>query len=100
MRQYYVYILASAADTLYIGVTNDLHRRIYEHQHKLVPGFTSKYNVTRLVYFEETPDPQAAIAREKQLKGWTRAKKRTLIEQTNPGWIDLSAGWFPAARHP
>jgi putative endonuclease len=100
MRQYFVYILASAADTLYIGITNDLHRRVYEHQHKLVPGFTGKYNVTRLVYWEETPDAQVAIAREKQLKGWTRAKKRALIEEANPGWIDLSAGWFPATRHP
>ena len=96
MRQYYVYILTNWAETLYIGVTNDLHRRVYEHQHGLVPGFTSKYRVSRLVYFEETPDVQAAIAREKQLKGWTRAKKRTLIEQANPGWLDLSAAWFPA----
>ena len=79
MRQYFVYIMASRAATLYIGVTNDLHRRVYEHQHGLGAGFTSKYHVTRLVYVEETPDVQAAIAREKQLKGWTRAKKVALI---------------------
>ena len=94
MRQYYVYILASVAGTLYIGVTSDLQRRVYEHQHKLIPGFTSKYNVTQLVYVEETADVQAAIMREKQIKGWTRAKKVALIEAVNPAWVDLSAEWF------
>src|SRR5689334_9579830 len=94
MCQFYVYILASMAGTLYIGFTNDLQRRVYEHQHKLIPSFTGKYNVTRLVYFEETLGVQAAIAREKQIKGWIRAKKVALIESTNPAWVDLSAEWF------
>jgi putative endonuclease len=94
MHQYFVYIMANWAERLYIGMTNDLPRRVYEHQHGLSPGYTSKYHVTRLVYFEETGEVQAAIAREKQLKGWTRAKKLALIEQANPGWVDLSAAWF------
>jgi len=93
MRQFYVYILASPSRTLYTGVTNDLARRVYEHKHKLTPGFTAHYNVSELVYFEATPDVKAAIAREKQIKGWTRAKKVALIESTNPRWQDLSAAW-------
>jgi putative endonuclease len=91
---YYVYILASRSRVLYTGVTNELQRRIYQHKHHLMPGFTSRYNVTRLVYFEETADVKAAIAREKQIKGWLRKKKITLIEEANPGWEDLSEGWF------
>jgi putative endonuclease len=79
--------------TLYIGVTNNLKRRLYEHKHKLIEGFTSKYQMTRLVYFEETSDVSAAIAREKHLKGWLRAKKVALIESTNPEWRDLSEEW-------
>ncbi len=75
MKEYYVYILANRSRTLYTGVTNDLERRVYEHKHELLPGFTSKYNITRLVYFEAVPDIHAAIAREKQIKGWLRAKK-------------------------
>ncbi len=94
MNQYYVYILANYSRTLYIGVTNDVHRRVYEHKQKLVPGFTSKYNISKLVYFEATPDARAAIAREKQMKGWLRAKKIALIESANPRWDDLAAGWF------
>ncbi|HEY4688587.1 MAG TPA: GIY-YIG nuclease family protein [Anaerolineae bacterium] len=93
-RQYYVYIMTNMSRTLYTGVTNDLVRRVYQHAHKLVPGFTSKYNITRLVYFEATPDVRWAIAREKQIKGWLRAKKITLIESVNPGWEDLSAYWL------
>jgi len=75
-------------------VTNNLERRIYEHRNKLIPGFTSKYNVHKLVYFEETNDINAALAREKEIKGWRREKKNRLIEQINPSWADLSEGWF------
>lgn len=94
MNQYYVYILTNRSRTLYTGVTNDLIRRVYEHKQKLVPGFTEKYNISRLVYFEETSDVRDAIAREKQIKGWTRAKKIALIESINPEWKDLSDGWY------
>ncbi|MDQ7058653.1 MAG: GIY-YIG nuclease family protein [Ghiorsea sp.] len=75
---------------LYIGVTNNLERRVYEHQHHLVEGFTDKYNVTTLVYIEETGDIKAAIAREKQLKKWRREKKNKLVETMNPNWDNLS----------
>jgi putative endonuclease len=95
MRMYYVYILASKKNgTLYTGVTNDIERRVYEHKHKLTPGFTSRYNVNRLVYYEEFNDIRDAIAREKQIKGWLRKKKIALIESMNPNWDDLSAGWY------
>ena len=95
MKSYYVYILTNKLHTvLYIGVTNDLERRLYEHKHKLVKGFTSKYNVTKLVYVEETGDSIAAISREKQLKGWTRAKKMALVESINPQWRDLTEDWY------
>jgi len=94
MRQYYVYIMSSISRTIYTGITNDLPRRVYEHKHQLVPGFTAKYGVERLVYFEEATDVRAAIAREKQVKGWTRAKRVALIESMNPKWEDLSAGWY------
>ena len=91
MKSYFVYILASARNgTLYIGVTNNLERRMYEHSHHLQPGFTDTYNVTRLVYFEETSSVEAAIAREKQLKNWRRAWKLELIEKENPEWRDLA----------
>jgi putative endonuclease len=89
-RGYWVYILASGlGGTLYIGVTNDLVRRSYEHRNKLIPGFTKKYNVVRLVHFEQFDDPQNAIWREKRLKKWTRAWKIELIEKGNPNWDDL-----------
>ena len=91
---YYVYILSNWDDSvLYIGVTNDLKRRLYEHKNHLVDGFTHKYNVTKLVYFEHTNDVRSAIEREKQLKGWARAKKHTLIKKMNPFWKDLSLDW-------
>lgn len=90
----YVYIMTNRSKTLYTGVTNDLIRRVYEHKNKMVEGFTKKYNITRLLYFEETNDIQSAIAREKQIKGWLRAKKVALIESTNPEWKDLSEEWF------
>ena len=76
--------------TLYVGVTSDLIKRIYEHKHHLVKGFTNKYKIDKLVYFEETSDIHAAISREKQIKGWLRKKKIALIESINPGWKNLS----------
>ena len=88
--QYYVYILASRKHgTLYIGVTSDLIRRVYEHKIKIVPGFTTKYGVDKLIYFEIFDDPTSAITREKQLKKWRRDWKIALIEDKNPGWVDL-----------
>ena len=91
---YFVYILSNWDDSvLYIGVTNNLSRRLYEHRNHLVDGFTKKYNVHKLIYFEFTNDVNSAISREKQLKGWTRKKKIALIEKTNPEWKDLSAEW-------
>lgn len=85
--------MTNKSRTLYTGVTNDLDRRVNEHKQKLVPGFTAKYNITRLIYFEVTQDVQAAIAREKQIKRWLRRKKIALIESVNPDWADLSIGW-------
>ncbi|MCG8368694.1 MAG: GIY-YIG nuclease family protein [Pseudanabaenales cyanobacterium] len=90
IKLYYVYILTSRSKTLYIGMTNRLIQRVLEHQAKQGSVFTSKYNIDRLIYFEETDDVHAAIAREKQLKGWSRAKKIALIESMNPEWRDLS----------
>jgi putative endonuclease len=87
---YYVYIIASRKDgAIYIGVTNDIVRRIYEHRIKAVPGFASKYNITRLVWFESYDDPTSAITREKELKKWKRLWKIQLIEAQNPRWDDL-----------
>lgn len=94
MKQYFVYVMASKTKTVYIGVTNNLKRRVYEHKQKLVDGFTKKYNITRLVYYEEFGDSYSAIQREKKLKGWIRKKKIALIESINPEWRDLSEGWF------
>ncbi|HEX7121199.1 MAG TPA: GIY-YIG nuclease family protein [Gemmatimonadaceae bacterium] len=92
-RAYYVYILASHSRTLYIGVTRDLRRRIYHHRSGIIPGFSSKYRTSRLVYFEETGSAYAAISREKELKAWRREKKLRLIESVNAGWVDLAADW-------
>ena len=89
-RTYYVYIMASLSRRLYVGVTNDLRRRVAEHKLASVPGFTRKYRATQLVYFEATSDIRAAIAREKQLKRWPRWRKDRLIEAHNAGWLDLS----------
>jgi putative endonuclease len=94
LASYYVYILTNKSKTLYTGVTNDLERRLYEHKNKLIPGFTLKYNITRLVFFETTPNVRAAIAREKQIKGWTRTKKLALITAANRHWRDLSVDWY------
>jgi putative endonuclease len=90
MNNYYVYVLASRTGTLYIGMTRDLVRRVYEHKHKLVPGFTARYGVDRLVYFEHTHDVAAAITREKTIKGWTRKRKLALVASVNPEWKDLA----------
>jgi putative endonuclease len=86
--------MSSSTGTLYAGVTNDLQRRVFEHKNKVVAGFTAKYNVTRLVYFEETDDVANAIEREKEIKRWSRAKKRSLVESMNPKWKDLTEGWY------
>ena len=94
MKEYYVYIMSNHSKTLYTGVTNNLERRVYEHKHKLIEGFTSKYNITNLVYYESTNDIRVAISREKQIKGWLRSKKVALIESVNPNWADLSDEWF------
>jgi putative endonuclease len=93
MKHYYVYIMTNRSQTLYTGVTNSLERRVYEHKHKLTPGLTSKYNIDRLVFYEETNDVYAAITREKEIKNWLRAKKIALIESKNPQWRDLSEDW-------
>lgn len=94
-HRYYVYLLTNKNDkVMYVGVTNNLERRVYEHKTKLVPGFTEKFNVNKLVYFEETPDVHAAITREKEIKKWRREKKNNLVVAVNPEWKDLSAGWF------
>ena len=93
-RIYYTYIVASRSHTLYIGVTGNLHKRAFEHKQRAYEGFSAKYNCNRLVWFERFMSPGAAIAREKQLKGWIRAKKIALIEKMNPAWVDLSEGWY------
>lgn len=95
MKNYYVYILSNKTNkVLYIGITSDLKHRIYQHKNKLIDGFSKKYNVTKLVYFEETNDVQVALSREKQLKKWRREKKDWLINQSNPDWLDLSNEWL------
>ena len=89
-KQFYVYILTNFKNTvLYTGVTNDLVRRVYEHKEKLIEGFTKKYNVQKLVYYEIIDDAELAIQREKQIKGGSRQKKIDLINDMNPGWYDL-----------
>lgn len=94
MAQYFVYIMTNASKTLYIGVTNNLIRRVSEHKNSQVKGFTYKYNIKKLVYFEQGDNIETAIQREKQLKGWLRKKKITLIESVNPDWRNLSEDWF------
>ena len=90
MKQYYAYIMANRSRTLYTGVTSDLERRVWEHKHMVTEGFTRRYLIDRLVYYEVTDDVTSAIAREKQIKGWSRSNKLALIESVNPGWRDLS----------
>jgi putative endonuclease len=94
VKTYYVYIMASGRRTLYVGVTGDLRRRVHEHRQKLVAGFTKRYNATRLVYFEEFHEVTEAIAREKQIKGWSREGKIIQIRSHNPKWEDLARKWF------
>jgi len=86
--------MTNKSGTLYTGVTDNLERRVYEHKSKLIKGFTKRYNITKLVYYEMTNDVQSAIQREKQIKGWLRKKKIVLIEAVNPKWMDLSEEWF------
>jgi putative endonuclease len=95
-RIYYTYIVAGASRTLYIGVTNNLERRVREHKDGSFGGFTSKYRCNRLVWFERHSWISNAIAREKELKGWLRARKLALIQQNNPTWVDLSEEWGAA----
>src|SRR5207253_2031823 len=93
-RLYHVYILASRTRVLYVGVTGHLLHRLHQHRTRASPGFTSRYRATRLVHLEETDDVAAALAREKQIKGWLRKKKIALIETSNPAWDDLAEAWF------
>ena len=99
MNTYFAYIMTNRSRTLYTGVTNNLERRVQEHRSKLVPGFTQRYNITQLVYWEEYRDVGDAIAREKEIKGWLRRKKIALIESVNPYWDDLgNDSYTPANR--
>jgi putative endonuclease len=93
-HRYYVYVLTNRNDkVMYVGVTSDLERRVFENKKKTIPGFTERYNVNKLVYFEETHDIYAAVAREKEIKKWRRKKKNDLVVAVNPQWKDLSEGW-------
>jgi putative endonuclease len=94
MKTYYVYVMTNNTRTLYTGVTNNLEKRVLQHKRKLLPGFTRQYNINRLVYYETFGDIRAAIRREKQIKGWLRAKKVALVLAANPHWKDLSEGWY------
>jgi putative endonuclease len=92
-RRYFVYIMTNPSRTLYTGITNSLRRRVREHKEKRADGFTKKYNITRLAYFESFVDVRNAIEREKKIKAWTRAKRIALVESSNPKWDDLSREW-------
>lgn len=94
MSEYYVYIMTNKSRTLYTGITNNLRKRVFEHKNKSIKGFTSKYNIAILVFYEYSMDVNAAIRKEKQIKGWKRQKKIDLIQSQNPNWNDLSDGWF------
>lgn len=93
MKRYYVYILSNHSRTLYIGVTNDIQRRVWDHKNGTFEGFTKKYRLNKLVYFLENSDVRNAIEHEKRIKGWVRRKKVALVEKDNPGWDDLSETW-------
>ncbi len=92
-KNYYIYIMTNRSRTFYVGITNNLEQRVYEHKQKLIDGFTKRYNISRLVYYEVFTDVRDAIAREKQVKDWRREKKIALIESLNPTWKDLSTEW-------
>jgi putative endonuclease len=94
MKTYYVYIMSSQTGILYVGVTNNLELRVHQHKSKTIEGFTKRYNITCLVYYTAFEDVIAAIAAEKRIKGWVRARKVALVEETNPDWRDLSADWY------
>ena len=97
-KTYYVYLLTNRSKTLYTGVTSNLEQRVWQHKHHVFPGFTADYKIDRLVYFERYFSPHSAIAREKQIKGYTRLKKIVLIVSQNPTWEDLSAEWYRRHR--
>jgi putative endonuclease len=92
-RSYFVYIMTNKSGTLYVGVTGNLERRVFEHRARVLEGFTKRYQMTRLLYYEETTDVYEALLREKQIKAWRRTKKVDLITSMNPKWLDLAAGW-------
>lgn len=94
MKTFYVYIMGSKSGTLYIGLTSDIKKRVYEHKNHLIAGFTDKYNIDRLLYIETMSEPTSAINREKQIKAWRREKKVELIDSLNPEWNDLSQDWY------
>ena len=95
-KTYYVYLLTNWNNkVLYTGVTSNLEGRVYQHKNKLIKGFTEKYNINKLVYFEQTSDIESAITREKEIKHWRREKKNMLVESTNKEWQDLSKRWYP-----
>lgn len=94
MKTFYVYIMASESGTLYVGVTNNIKKRVWEHKNHLLPGFTEKYRIEKLLYFETIGDPISDINREKQIKKWRREKKIKLIDSENPNWNDLSQDWY------
>jgi putative endonuclease len=94
MKNYFVYLLTNKNHrVMYVGVTSDLERRIFEHKNKMIEGFTARYNVDKLVYFEQTSDVHAALNREKEIKKWRREKKNNLVASINPRWLDLSEEW-------
>jgi putative endonuclease len=94
-HSYCVYVMGSLSGTFYIGMTGNLHKRVFEHRFHLIEGFTRRYDVERLLYWESYDDVHQAIGREKQLKGWRREKKIALIKKTNPHWLDLAKDWYP-----
>ena len=99
-KRVYVYIMGSLSGTLYTGMTNNVHKRVWQHKEHVFGGFTEKYEVVRLLYWESFDDVRVAINREKQIKRWRREKKVTLIEQLNPTWKDLAREWYEASRGP
>ena len=98
VHEYYIYIMTSESGVLYTGVTNDLPRRMLEHKNKVPKGFTSKYKISQLVYYENTTDITMAIAREKQIKGWKRFRKVQLVNSINPTWRDLSQDFMDIVK--